>query len=387
MPRKSPKKVGPDYFRSCYLDLRNDIELRKVAINEMGRFAEEYDKKHIDNWKKLIKKLDKKKNFSEGDIIDLTEMRQKHPRQSSLFKRNMIVSIVTVIDECFSEIIYHYYFNHKSKLPLDTLKISFKQLDKFSNIDEIKHHMLDLEINNILTKEGVRDRLKLFKSELNIDVPEDTNHIKEFHKLIKLRNLIVHKACFADKEYVKKYGDGTLKEGERIDINTEYLHDALDIAYFICGYILQSAQISMHQNHLKEGDNFLNLLTHEFLVNKRYSYIDEIYEKSLGMKIDESNKKMIAINYCVALKLRKKSKKSIEKVLSLYDWSAVDETYKLAMHALRDEDKLFYEKLQVEIKNKNIGVRELRSWAIFGLYNKKKKYREIIKGIDLKQPT
>ncbi len=381
MAKKVPRKsdaTEQDYFKRLYKVLKNNIVLREISVDEIGAYSEEYDKKHRLNWDKLIIRLKKKKQLTKNDIINLTEMSQKHPHQHNLFKRNTIVSIVTVIDEVFSEILRHYYLNHQTKLPLEEIKISFNELDNFTDVKEIKNHLIGREINNILFKEGVKNRLKFFKKELNLKVPESTEHINEFNKLIKLRNLIVHNSCVADKEYIKKYGNKEVGEGE-IDITEEYLHEALMVCFYICGFILQSAQIMMHKKHLKSGDYFLNELAHELLKKRKFSYLSEVYKISQDLELDEVNKKMIAINYCLGLKLQKKSSESIEKVLGSYDWSAVGLTLELGLHALRDQDELFYEKLSKEIKDKNLGISEIREWAIFGLYNNKKKYRGIIK--------
>ncbi|PCI30785.1 hypothetical protein COB52_00900, partial [Candidatus Kaiserbacteria bacterium] len=207
------------------------------------------------------------------------------------------------------------------------------------------------------------------------------DHLFELNKLIKTRNLIVHNSSRADKEYVRKYGIKKMKEGDNIPICKHYLKDSLSLIFYVGSYLLQATQINQTKEKLTTRDFVLNDVMHELVKKEKYTFLKELYNTANSIGLDDMNRKMMIINFCVGLKKQGKSKSHIEKVLIKEDWSVEDPNIALCLAALRDEDEEFYSRLRRLIKNGNLSDEDLVDWEVFSFYRKKTKFREIVKRV------
>ncbi len=381
--RKKKRKIRINTFESLYRYLCKNIELRQVSVETVGGFASKYDKKYNEERKSIYKKIVKQKRTpTYKDMKSLVRLQKKHPAQEMLFSRNTITSTVSVIDFVFGQVLRNYYERNPERLSSENRTISYGELKKQDSVKNALDHMISREIDQILLREGVQSRLKILKDELELVVPQKTEHVNKFYKLIKIRNLIVHNSCQADSEYSKKYSDKTkVKVGDSIHLNKDYLHDALATALFFCGVILQSAQLKFPEKNVTGGSYIMNDVMHELLKIDQFDYVNEIYKLADELELDDLNQKMIIVNYCIGLKKQGKTARKIEKELDKHDWSLIEpeSDFQLALFALKGQDKDFYKLLETLIKKKKIKEEEILDWQIFSLYNRKTKYREILK--------
>ncbi len=369
-------------FRAIYDRYERTIELHEISISVIGNYAKKYDYSITKKIIEIIKKIDTKNGkLTALDLSALAENLDKHPQQELLFLKNTIVSIVSLMDNMFSLIFRYYYSKNPDKLSIDNKSITYLELDQVEKIDDAKTYLLDKEIETILLNEGIRNRFKILKEEMGIILPNNQEHLQELDKLIKTRNLIVHNSCNADQEYIKKYSTESLKKGNEIPLDREYVLNSLALAFYVGGFILQSTQIKYTDKKLNSSDFILNDLIHELVKKEKYTYLKEIYNVSQELALDDSTKKMIVINFCIGAKKQKKSKEHIEKILIKEDWSMADDYISLCLYALRDKHELFYSQLKKLIKDKRITGKKILEWQIFTLYRKKAKFREIIKKV------
>ena len=118
---------------------------------------------------------------------------------------------------------------------------------------------------------------------------------------------------------------------------------------------------------------------HYLVEIERYDLLRPIYDFALiEGNLNDVNKRMIIINYCIALKKQGKPLEHIEKVLEVEDWTSTSDDFEMALNALRGNDKGFYELLNKSIQSKAIGLYELQTWEIFGFYRKKSQFKNLL---------
>ncbi|MFA5841628.1 MAG: hypothetical protein WC835_01530 [Candidatus Paceibacterota bacterium] len=326
-----------------------------------------------------VREKPKKITLSDYEARMFADAFKKHPKQGELFARNTLVSMVSTLDTLFSKLFEYYYTEHPSKLSIENKQITFSELKSIKKIEEAQKFLISREVEILLLKNGFKERLKILKEDLGISIPEDSQHIKDIKKLVKIRNLIVHNEGRADEEFVSLYGDGKIKKGELIKVGQKYLADALNLVYFVGSYILQIAQIKLSSGQIKTEDFILNDATHLLLKKEQYTFLRPMYEVAIGGGLDDLNQKMIVINYCIGLKRQGKTAEHIGKVLEVEDWSSAPDYVEMALEALRGNEDNFYVILNKLIKNKTISKDELSEWEIFCFYKKKPKFKIIQK--------
>ncbi|MEX2369261.1 MAG: hypothetical protein WD552_02635 [Candidatus Paceibacterota bacterium] len=376
------KKEKQNKFKEIYRRFKREIKLHEKSIEVIGSYAYKSDKKILKKLESILDKAkDKRLNLSVTDIEVLMEVYNEHPDQSFLFRKNTIVSIVSLLDDVFSSIFRDYYLQNPDKLSLENQSINYTELGHVSKINEAKNYLINKEIEAILIKQGIKSRFEILKNEMDVSIPDNNEHLLEVNKLIKTRNLIVHNSCCIDQEYSKKYGDEKLKKGDRIPLSEQYLKNTLSLVFYIGSYILQSVQLKQFSKKLESNDFILNDVMHELVKKENYTFLKEMYNFAKDSDLDDINKKMIVINFCIGLKKQGKSLSHIDKVLEQEDWSVEEPTIELCLSALKEDHDDFYSKLETLIKNKKISKRELLDWEIFSLYRRKTKFRKIVKKV------
>ncbi len=361
-----------DFFFRLYVVFKNNINLLTSSINTVGKFASDYDTSMQNEERNLLRRL-KTKTVTKGDLDNLIALSKQYPEQSNLFKRSTVVALVATIDEVFSEVLYHYYKNHVDKLELNDKKISYRELSKYSSIEEIKSSLIDNAIDLILRK-SIKERLAILKK-IGVFFPQDSQSIQELTKLLKIRNLIVHNASCVDKDYLKSYGDGVIKRGDELQISNEYLLSAITCSFYVCGLVLHCAQIAFHSKHLKEDNYFIQNITHILVGKNRFEYVKEIYDSMEQLKITEIKKKSVVISYCVSLRKQNKKIKSIRKIIDKYTWSSSDE---ILTSGVLDNKVLFYKKLEEVVNERKISIRQLMTWQVFMLFKNEEAFLKIV---------
>ena len=290
-----------------------------------------------------------------------------------------MVSIVSTIDFLFAKIFEFYFTNNPDKLSIENKTISFDELKKIHKIEDAQKFLINREVDLLLLQKGVRERLNIIKDDLGIIIPDNGGCIKELKKLVKMRNLIVHNESRIDAEFISLYGDGKVKIDETLKVDQKYLKDSVELVYFVGSFILQSAQTKFSKKPIHRNDYIINDAMHYLVEIERYDLLRPIYDFALiEGNLNDVNKRMIIINYCIALKKQGKPLEHIEKVLEVEDWTSTSDDFEMALNALRGNDKGFYELLNKSIQSKAIGLYELQTWEIFGFYRKKSQFKNLL---------
>jgi hypothetical protein len=386
---KIQKPIGAlNIFAKFFKIFESNIALHRVSIDTIGSYALRYDKSVIEkvtkkinsNLKNRIKGKSQKITITDEEVDLIIEARKKHPKQGELFAKNTLVSIVSTLDILFARIFEFYYTNNPSKLSLDNKNITFSELKSIKKVEEAQKFLINREVDLLLLQKGIKERFDILKDELGIIIPDNAEYIKELKKLVKMRNLIVHNEGRADGDFVSHYGEGKLKEDEFLKVEQEYLKDAVELVYFVGSYILQIAQKNLSKNPILTSDYIINDVMHDLLQKDQYNLMRPIYDYAIiEGNLDDINKKMIIVNYCIALKKQGKANDHIEKVLDKEDWTSSREDFKMAHSALKGNREEFYRQLANLIKTKKVFKDQLEDWQLFTFYRKDPKFKELLK--------
>ncbi|MCR4274464.1 MAG: hypothetical protein NUW02_00210 [Candidatus Campbellbacteria bacterium] len=391
---KGEANTNIDSFRHMQNVFENNIFLQEISIREIGKHAQEYDNKKLKPFLEVLKKKAKenknhakgklKLKFSKKELSNVSEILvdvlKTQPLQGHLFAQNTIVSMVSTLDILLSKLFSFYYKKNYKKLSLENQSINYKELENIENIAEAQKFLIDREIEALLIEKGLDRKLKVLKKDMALNLDPISKNLEDLKKLIKIRNLIVHNEGKKDREYIKRYGDEKNNSNKTITITDKYLTDSLYLLYFIGTYIIQEAQLNFSEE-IKNKNFLLTNPLHYLVKHEQYNYTKSIYNFISNLKIDASEKKYIAINYCIGLKKQGKKLEDIEKVLLLEDWSLTRDDFEMCKFALLEKHKDFYKYLSKLIKAKTVGKKEIDEWEIFTFYKNKPEFKSIIKNI------
>ncbi len=379
---KTKAEIKVNKFRRIHDVFLNNVNLHDVFINEIGSHALEYDQKTIDDIASSLKTKLKKKNnkyklTGEAALEVYNTVHEKHPIQAILFYKNTLISIVTTFDNLLANIFRYYYTENTDKLSPDNKQISFFELRNLENIKDAEKFLIDREVEKILREEGLASKISMLKDVFNINFDSIRDYISEVEKIIKIRNLIVHNSGLADNEFISKYGDNKIKKGEKIKIEKEYVSHSLYLMYFFGSYILQDIQLRFSKEALTDSDFILNDVLHYLIQKKQLKFSRSVYDFIISNqdKIEDINKKMVVINYCISQKKQGKNNEHIQKILDIQDWSIKSDDFEMCKAALVGDDINFFKYLNILIKNKKINKKEINDWEIFDFYKSKKDFK------------
>ena len=386
------KKIKPknrNIFARMHRVFEKNISLHEASIDVVGSYASKYDHKVHEVMDALFKKFDsqmkksRKKSIvlSNTDFKKLMDASKKHPYQSELFIKNTFVSVLTTLDALFAKLFEYYYTENTSRLSPDNKTLTFGELKDLSNVAEAEKYLIRREVDMLLLRSGFKEKIKILTDDLGIDFPNKTEHVNFLLKAVKIRNLIVHNEAKIDSDFLKHYASDKAKVGDNLKISKEYLVDTLLLVYFIGGYILQAAQLKYSREPIGTDEYILNDAMHRLLKHRSYKFLRSLYDYAKSHNLDSQNHKMVVINYCIGLKKQGKDEDHIQQVLKEEDWTSVSADFRMALAALHGDDEGFYKYLSQLIKTKHLSTMEIDEWEIFTFYNKKKKFKDLVKGL------
>lgn len=348
------------------------IEIKDEKIN---RKIEEFAK----DQSKVIELIKSFKEFSKGA-----------PRQGILLRRGALVSLISYYEALISDLIHYYYALYPIALPSDSRVLSLNDLREIGSIEDAEKFLIAKEADSVL-REGFEQQLKYFSERLKINLKTLGDHDNDLFEISQRRNIVVHNNAIANRTYIKntdkclleRYG---IKEGKPVLITRSYLSDAIDTIYLAGIVLCQQCGRKWGKDTVESLDDLLIAHTYEALLEERYHLTTKISDYAGKIKVpSDRNKKIIIINHAIALKALGSNEK-MESILKEIDWSATNVSFKMALHALRNQDETFYESLNLAIKSGEINKLALEQWPLFKEYREQDKFKTILSEAEIALP-
>lgn len=221
--------------------------------------------------------------------------------------------------------------------------IEFKDLMKFSDLNEARDYVIDKEIESLLRKSHF-EQLKELEKIFSLSLTGDKECIKKFVEMTERRNLYAHCNGVPSDQYFEncKKHDCDLSEIRKRDplrITPKYFFASYDCIYELSVKLTHVLWRKFFEQDRKNADVNLINIGYSLIEERRYGLACKILDFActvLPKYSSEANKLIFIINRAQAYKWRKNSEKAI-KILGEIDWSAKSNEFKLANYVLTED--------------------------------------------------
>jgi hypothetical protein len=304
---------------------------------------------------------------------------------SYIMRRNLIVSLVSEVDNLITALIKLGFSIHPNILDSSDRKFTLSELSSFSTMNDAREHLIEKEIETVLRDSHAKQ----------FDYIQKKFSLKELHKIpgwdsfveiTERRNVFVHCDGKISRQYlaVCQQNKILLPEDYKLGVQLD-----VDASYFAASYknILKVGVILTHKmwrqfktDEHSAADELLNNLCLQLISIEDYDLAIELLnynETNFFTKKTNQRMRMVSIiNKAQAYKW-KKDKSRMNQTLSKLDFSAVNDDFKLAELVLKDD---FEEaaKIVEKIGSKSEYVNEeaYKEWPIFKELRKSEKFAD-----------
>lgn len=154
-------------------------------------------------------------------VADIAFSHQMNP----LVREMSLVYMITIFKQFLKVILAIVFSKEPQSLKSGKEMMTYEEILKNNNIEEIKAKMIDRETNSIINQnmKDVNNDLNYFKLDLSGEP-----RWKEFCERFERRHVLVHNNGIADKKYVEATSEQD-KLGKKLDVDQSYLSESLNI--------------------------------------------------------------------------------------------------------------------------------------------------------------
>lgn len=256
------------------------------------------------------------------------------------------------------------------------IDLSYDQLHRSSNIDELKRLFVDKVVADAL-EGGIEDHLRFLKEnkDINIDFAERFREINRLKEVSFHRDVVVHCDGIVSERHCQKMR-GICKEcdvpklGSRLETSLDYVFDAWDVVYAAgCYLIYLMGSDYVQSKRVKNGQDAINGFivnaSFEALKAKRYQAAKMMLELVLG-DVRELDVGTLALRVNLALVYKYTGdKKKFKKIVDSRDWDSRDEKHQAVIAVLRKNFKLAYDLLRSICKKDPLYLNYVYEWVVY----------------------
>ncbi|MCT7977617.1 hypothetical protein [Laspinema olomoucense] len=306
---------------------------------------------------------------------------------SPLVKRTFIISLVSEFDIFLSQLIRAIFYIKPEILNALDKQISFKQILEFDNLNSVKEHILEKEIETVL-RESHTEHFKWLETKLGFNTLRkfDTKVWEDFIELTERRNLFVHCDGIVSSQYVKVCKENSvdniksIEVGKTLDVNKKYFHKAYSSIYEISIKLVHTIWRKLRPEEREEADNELNNLCVKLIAEEEYNLaiilLDFAFTEPIIKPANLQAKFLFTLNKAQTLKWSGQSSK-VSELLNKQDWSVCSDEINLAKAVLLDEfDKAAKFMELIGNNPEKISIIHYRQWPIFKEFRGTQQFKE-----------
>lgn len=301
-------------------------------------------------------------------------------RQSKLLRQGALISLVSIFESLEVDLLQNYYLNYPNALPSEGKLLSLADLREIGSIYEAERLLIKKEIDALL-RDTTEAQIEYFTKRSKVDLKSLNPYLDTLFEVIQRRNLFVHNNGVVNKIYLSKLNkegikQKDLKEGDELQIDSEYLSLAID-TICVCGTILiQQSFRKWDENNEEIANIVLREYTYDLLIEKRWNLVEKLasYASCLKFKSD-LDARIIIINHAIALKEQQKIGE-MESILSQKDWSSCAIKFHVAIHSLREEYNQFISLLSKAVASEEIDKQAVEEWPLFRWFRESCNYQK-----------
>lgn len=326
--------------------------------------------------------------FEETHIQKIIEYHECNEAALRILNETAIQQIVNNWESLISELLEWRLLADPESIPKDR-NISYKEILLFKDIDEVKHSVINQEIEAFLKSKSAEEQIKHFNKEFGIDLASHFPSLNELMELILRRHTIVHAGGIASSEYIRRVKNikgidfADITEGKPFPINAKYVKHAWSLTY-AAGIVLLHMVVQKHARDIKseeledKADKLLINGSFEAIKYSQYESAEMILRYAYKLHLSsESSKLIILINLAQTMKWIKREEEC-EKILKEYDWESSNSLFRLCVSSLMSDFELFKNLLPIVVSEKLIKVSDIYEWPVFREIRKNKDFETLI---------
>lgn len=303
---------------------------------------------------------------------------QRFERQRVLLLRGALITLTSLAERFVSDLFQQHCRRFPAAYGADERLLSLADLQRAGSIEDAIQEVVDYRVNQIMYG-GFEDWLRKLKGTVGLSLAYIDEHIGEIIEVFQRRHLLVHNDGVVNAQYLSKVpGDllepGTSK-GETLDVSLSYVVGAIDVLEV--NLTLMAAELWQKIDFKDSGRSHLLDITFRHLVDKRWHVAEALYgfiKDDLGL--DDRTRKIALINYWQAIKWQGRYEE-IRESLEREDFSASTKDFQLAVFALRNDIKGFFELLPSVI-DVGLSIAALKEWPLFREIRESQEYSDFI---------
>lgn len=404
---KTIRKINGQQTNDGFATLLNNFILNIDGLEEtlslIMFIVEKYREFSANKFYKFLKKHSVEKKpikdaiiFSiPGELSNKTkrlEKRYSHAEKAyEIIPCSLITTLISLYDGYLGHLIKKILHQKPEILKASDKTLQFAQLLKINSMKEAKECFIEQETEGILRENHIK-QFKWLENKFNVQLKKDLNVWPIFVELTERRNLFVHSNGIVSRQYLKICKEnhvnlGKTKIGDKLKVTPEYFKSAYSCIFEIGTKLTHVLWRKSFPSDIENADKNFIETTFNLLQSEKYelaiillNFITET--KVVIKKCNDETRRIYIINKAIAYKFSGNTDKA-KQIIESEDWSACDETFKLAEAILKDQIKKAIESMRKIGQHGKIGKNEYREWPLFKHFrntkNFKKAYKQIFK--------
>lgn len=291
--------------------LENEAKLTRQSFrDEADPFSEEITIQDVDG-------EDKKRIVFNIPVSHRRKLIDKHKRfkrllhAKDIIPRNFLIAYVSEFDYFIGALLKNIYMLKPDLLNQSDRTFNFKDLSKFSSLDDVREEVIEKDIEQIL-RSSHAEQFKAIANKVDIETLTKFDNWSNFIEITERRNLFVHADGVISTQYQKVCKTVSInidnnQIGTKLDCSKEYLDQTYEIMYEVIVKLGQTIWRKVFGKSAKNkelADTYLIHLLFELLCNEQYKLAVNIGEFAISQKSisNDFRNRMMVINLCLAYK-------------------------------------------------------------------------------------
>lgn len=304
-----------------------------------------------------------------------------------LIPRNTIVAMVSLYDAFIADLLESAYVLKPQLLNACEKEFSFSEIMQFENIEKIKHHVIEKDVESILRESHIK-QFEILSNRFKVELTKDLPSYNDFVEITERRNLFVHTNGRVSSQYLKvcrdrpfDHKDKDVQIGEELSATPAYVEHCYNILFEI-GLKLGQVLWRKLENDLEKADDLLINIGYDLIKSKKYSLACVILDFSSKPYVKHFNKEseyVLCVNRALAYYLQD-DKEKCNSIINEIDWSGADLRFRLANKVLLEQYDEASDLMKKIGNNSDIRL-GYAEWPLFNNYRKTQQFKDIFKEI------
>ncbi|MBU2913722.1 hypothetical protein [Reichenbachiella agariperforans] len=310
----------------------------------------------------------------------------------NILPRTFVVSLVSQYDAYLGEI-YRSLFQTTPELIFSLEReMSFSEILKFEDIEELKDHVVEKEIETLL-RNSHYEQLKTLEKRITKLTDKDFTLTSQlpilptFIEVTERRNLFVHCNGLVSRQYLDVCKKHNVPEitginiNDQLDVDPLYFEKAYHAIFEVGVKLGQVLWRKFLPEKIEEANLNINSICYDLIVTGYFDLAKELLHfatEVVPKRGSEETRKILMINRALSYYLDGDNKGCL-KILNKEDWSIGNE-FKLAVAVLKEDyDQARQMMLKIGSNDERLDKDAYQEWPLFQKFRENKIFKDTFK--------